>query len=159
MTTISQTYPAESAARRAVDALRTTGTPDRRVRLVTGRAPRNVRREPVGGFAGPVGFDALVGTFGPRAVLRRQATGGFAGAPDARRQGSFADTDRVVIVTYEDDAEDMRVTGLRGVRRLLDGLALDPGAVDRAVRELDAGHALVLVDLAEGQRVEVAHAA
>ena len=54
-----------------------------------------------------------------------------------------------MIVTYEDDAERSRVTGYRGVRQLLRRAALDDDAVDRAVKELHVGHAVVLVDVAE----------
>jgi hypothetical protein len=103
----------------------------------------------VGGFAGPVAPDAPVGTYGNGKVLRRQGAGGFAGDPDHQRQGSFADTDRVVIFTYKADAERVRVTGLRGARRLLGRAALDDDTVDRAVDELHRGHAVVLVDAKE----------
>ena len=82
-------------------------------------------------------------------VQRRQGAGSFAGDPDQQRQGSFADTDRVVIVTYKGDAERARITGLRGARRLLRRAALDDDAVDRAVGELHQGHAILLVDLRE----------
>jgi hypothetical protein len=114
-----------------------------------GCAPRDIRREPVGGFAGSVAPDAPVGTYGGRVLQRRQGAGSFAGDPDQQRQGSFADTDRVVIVTYKGDAERGRITGLRGARRLLRRAALDDDAVDRAVLELHQGHATLLVDLGE----------
>jgi hypothetical protein len=149
MTTLSRTYATEVAARRAVEALRTTGVPARDIRLLTGSRLGDVRREPVGGFAGQVAPDAPVGTYGGGVVLRRQGAGGFAGDPDQQRQGSFADTDRVVIVTYNDDAERARVTSLRGARRLLGRAALDDDAVDRAVNDLHIGRAVVLVDLRE----------
>jgi hypothetical protein len=149
MTTLSRTYATEVAARRAVEALRTTGVPARDIRLLTGSRLGDVRREPVGGFAGQVAPDTPVGTYGGGVVLRRQGAGGFAGDPDQQRQGSFADTDRVMIVTYNDDAERARVTGLRGARRLLGRAALDDDAVDRAVNDLHIGRAVVLVDLRE----------
>jgi hypothetical protein len=149
MTTLSETYPTESGARRAIEALRATGVPAHDIRLLTGRRLSDVRREPVGGFAGPVAPDAPVGTYGNRPVLRRQGAGSFAGDPDHQRQGSFADTDRVVIFTYSGSAERARVTGLRGARRLLSRAALDDDTIDRAVGELDRGHAIVLVDLRE----------
>jgi hypothetical protein len=149
MTTLTRTYPTELAARRAVDALRATGVAERDIRLLVGRAPRDMRREPVGGFAGPVAPDAPIGTYGGRVIQRRQGAGSFAGDPDRQRQGSFADTDRVVIVTYRGDAERARSTGLRGARRLLRRAALDDDAVDRAVGELHQGHAILLVDLRE----------
>ena len=149
MTTLTKTYPTEAAARRAIEALRATGVPARDIRLLIGSRPGDVRREPVGGFAGPIGPDAPVGTFGDRRVLRRQGAGSFAGDPDRQRQGSFADTDRVVIVTYNADAERARVTGLRGARRLLSRAALDDDTMDRAADELHSGHAVVLVDVGE----------
>jgi hypothetical protein len=149
MTTLTKTYPTELAARRAVEALRTTGVPDHDIRLLVGRAPGDTRREPVGGFAGPVAPGAPVGTYGGRVLQRRGGAGGFAGDPDHQRQGSFADTDRVVIVTNEGDAERVRITGLRGARRLLRRAALDRAAGDREVRELHQGHAILLVDLPE----------
>jgi hypothetical protein len=149
MTTLTKTYPTELAARRAVEALRATGVPERDIRLLAGSAPRDIRHEPVGGFAGPVAPDAPVGTYGGRVVRRRQGAGSFAGDPDQQRQGSFADTDRVVIVTYEGDAERARITGLRGARRLLRRAAVVDDAVDRGVSELHRGHAILLVKLSE----------
>jgi hypothetical protein len=162
MTTLTKTYPTELAARRAAEALRATGVPERDIRLLAGTAPRDIPREPVGGFAGPVapdapigGFagpvapDAPIGTYGGRVLRRRQGAGSFAGDPDQQRQGSFADTDRVVIVTYEGDAERARITGLRGARRLLRRAAVDDDAVDRGVSELHRGHAILLVKLSE----------
>ena len=149
-----KTYSTETGARRAIETLRATGVPARDIRLLTGRRLGDVRREPVGGFAGTVAPEAPVGTYGNRPVLRRQGAGGFAGDPDHQRQGSFADTDRVVIVTYHGDTERARVTGLRGARRLLMRAGLDEDAVGRAARELHLGHATVLVDggeIADGE--------
>lgn len=154
MTTLSKSYPSEGAARRALEALRAAGVPRRDIGLLTSRPLRDIGREPVGGFAGAVGPDAPVGTFA--GVARRRGrgagsfvTGSFAGDPERQRQGSFADVERVVIVSYRDDAEQSRVTGCRGVRQLLRRAALDDEAVDCAVQELHIGHALVLVDVAE----------
>src|SRR5215204_905567 len=147
MTTLSNAYPTEAAARRAIEALRDGGVHGRDMHLLTRREPRDVRREPVGGFADPAGPDAPVQTYGNGTVLRRQGAGSFAGDPDQQRQGSFADTDRVTIVSYDGDAERTRVTGLRGARRLLSRAPLDDHAVDRAVNELQIGHTVVLVDL------------
>jgi hypothetical protein len=149
MTTVTKTYAGELEARRAVEAMRATGVPERVIRLLAGTAPRDIRGEPVGGFAGPVAPGDPVGTFGGRVVQRRQGAGSFAGDPDQQRQGSFADADRVAIVTYKDDAERTRITGLRGARRLLGRAALDDRAIDHAVRELHEGHAILLVDLHE----------
>jgi len=149
MTTLTKTFATEVAARRAVEALRAAGVPERDVRLLLGSAPRDIRREPAGGFAGPVAPDAPIGTYGGRVLQRRQGTGSFAGEPDQQRQGSLADTDRVVIVTHEGDAQRARITGLRGARQLLRRAVLDDDAVNRAVGELHQGHAILLVDLRE----------
>jgi len=57
-----------------------------------GRAERHdIRFERVGGWAGPVEPQAPVGKFAGPPRFRRQAAGGWAGDPDAQRQGSFAD--------------------------------------------------------------------
>ena len=149
MTTLTKTYATEVAAHRAVEALRATGVPERDVRLLLGGAPPDIRREPVGGFAGPVEPDAPTGTYGGRVVQRRRSAGSFAGDHDHQRLGSYAGTDRVVIVTYQGDAERARITGLRGARRLLRRARLDDDAVDRAVGELQQGHAILIVDLRE----------
>jgi hypothetical protein len=149
MSTLCQTFPTEVTARRAIEDLRTAGVPARDVRLLKGSALGDVRRQPVGGYAAAVTPDATVGSYAGRAVLRRQGTGGFAGDPDQRRQGSFADTDRVVIVTYDDHAEHTRVTGLRGIRRLLARAELDEHTLHAAVNELHAGHVVLLVNRRE----------
>ena len=65
--------------------------PSGRATRSTGARRHDVRREPVGGFAGTVDPDAPVGTFGNVRRLRRQGNGTFAGDADRRRQGSFAD--------------------------------------------------------------------
>ena len=149
MTTLHKTYHDESAARRAVQELRTAGVSGSHIRLVMTRPPRDVRRETVGGFAGPVGPRGPVGTFANAVLLRRQAAGGFAGDPDEQRQGSFADVERVAIVTRNDDEEHCRLTDYRGVRQLLRRSALGDDAVERAVAELRMGHVVVLVDAGE----------
>jgi hypothetical protein len=149
MTTLTKTYATEVAARLAVEALRATGVPERDIRLLVGSAPRDIRGEPVGGFAGPVAPDAPIGTYGGRVLERRQGAGSFAGDPDEQRQGSFADTDRVVIVIYEGVAQRARITGLRGARQLLRRAVLDDDDLDRAVGELHQGRAILLVDLRE----------
>jgi hypothetical protein len=98
-TTLRNTYPTGAGARRAIEAMRTAGDSPHDIRLLIGRRAGDVRREPVGGFAGPVVPAAPVGSFGDRRTLRRQGAGAFAGDPARQRQGSFADTDRVMTVT------------------------------------------------------------
>jgi hypothetical protein len=99
MTTLCKTLSAEVAARRAVAAPRATGVPAPDLRLLTGRRLGDIRQEPVGGYAGPFGHDAPVGTYGGGVVRRRHGAGGLAGDPDQQRQGSFGDVDCIVIVT------------------------------------------------------------
>jgi hypothetical protein len=154
MATVSQTYPSEDAARRGVGALRASGVPPGDIRLLTSRPLHDIRREPVGGFAGPIGTNAPIGSYASVPRRRGQgvgsfATGRFAGDLDSQREGSFADVERVVVVICKDDGEHSRVTGYRGVRQLLRRAALDDEAVDSAVMELHIGHAVVLVDIAE----------
>jgi hypothetical protein len=158
MATLSKTYPNEDAARRAVETLRAASVPPREVRVLTSRPLADIRREPVGGFAGPVGPDGRVGTFA--GTGRRSddvgsfATGSFAGDAHGQRQGSFGDVERVTIVTYKPDAERSRATGYRGTRLLLGRAALDDAAVERAVEELHKGRTVVLVDVPEIASVE-----
>jgi hypothetical protein len=165
MTTLYMTYPSELAARRAVEELRATSIRED-IRLLIGSRPGDVRRQPVGGFAGPVGPESPVGTYGGGVLRRWQGAGAFAGDADRQRQGSFADTDRIVIVTFEGNRERARITGLRGSRRLLRRYALDDEALDRAVDELHRGHAVVLAELdgitatqAEARLAQLARAA
>lgn len=149
MATLFRAYRSESAARRAVEGLRASDVPGRYIRLVTSRGLRDLRLEPAGGFAGPVGPNAPVGTYAGKVVFRRQAAGGFAGDPDDRRQGSFAETDRVVIVSWDDDVERSRVTGRLGLRRLLQAAGLETDAVESALDELEIGNPVVLVEFSE----------
>jgi hypothetical protein len=153
MAALIRTYPSEEDARQAVETLRAAGVPPRHIRLLVGHPPRDARREPRGGFARPIAPDDPVGTYASRPRPRSHATGSFAtgsftGEPD-RREGSFADVERIVILTYENDAARSRVTGHRGVRQLLRRAAPNNDAVDRAEKDLHDGHAVVLIDGAD----------
>jgi hypothetical protein len=148
MTTLYHTYSTDAAARRAVGTLRATNVRTGHITLLVGRALGDARHEPAGGFAGTIAPDAPVGTYGGRVVPRRRAAGSFTGDPDRQRQGSFADTDRVNVVTYNEHTERARITGLRGARRLLARAALDDDA-DRALHHLRQGHAVVLAEFRE----------
>ena len=154
MATLIKTYPSQEGARRAVETLRKAGKPPRHIRLLTSRPLRDLRRESRGGFHGPVGPEAPVGSFAGRPRRRSQASGSFAagsftGDPDQRRKGSFADVERVVIVAFKESSERSRATGYRGIRLLLRRAELDESAVDRTVKALHDGHSVVLVDVAE----------
>jgi hypothetical protein len=159
MTTLSKTYPNEDAARGAVETLRAASVPPREIRLLTSRPLADIRREPVGGFAGPVAPGAPVGNFAGRTGRRSDdagsfAIGSFAGDAHQLRQGSFGDVERVTIVTHKPDGERSRVTGYRGIRLLLRRAALDDDAVERAVQELHKGRTVALVDVPEIASVE-----
>ena len=113
--------------------------------MLTASRLHDVRREPLGGFAGRVGPNAPVGTYSGDACLRHQGRGGFAGDPDRRREGSYADADRYVIVTYEGDAEWFRVIDHLEIRHFL-GSALAGDAADQVANELHMGRAVVLIE-------------
>jgi hypothetical protein len=149
ITTLVNAYLSEDAARRAIEVLLAAGVPEGDIGRLSGRRLHDTRREPVGGWAGPVGPSASVGTYGSRPVLRRQGTGSYIGDADRQRQGSYADADRVAIVTQKDRAEHTRVTGHRGARKLLRRTALDTDAIDRAVDALAVGQHVVLVDVSQ----------
>jgi nucleotide-binding universal stress UspA family protein len=118
-----ETYSSEVAARRAVRALTAVGVPEGDVRLLIGRPVRDVREEVVGGFAGAV--------------------------DDRQRQGSFADADTDAIATVEDGAGSTHAASGAVVRRLLCRSGLVGAAAGRAIDELRAGHAVVLVAAVE----------
>jgi hypothetical protein len=137
------TYSTEAAAREALAAWSDGGAPTPDIILMTGSPRHDIGQEPVGGFAGPIGPLSPVGTYGDAARLRRQAEGGFAGDPDRQRQGSFADTDRVVIATAHDGARRARVGGHRDVRRMLRDTGFE-GDARRLIDELAMGRSVVV---------------
>jgi hypothetical protein len=145
MTTLCNAYASEATARKGVGALRAAGVPAHDIQLLTGSRRRDVRRELVGGFAGPVDPAALVGTFGNARRLRRQGTGTFFGDGDRQRQGTFADSDRDLIISQGQ----MRVAGEVRLRRLLRQAEVDRAVADRVVDELHAGQAVVVAEVAE----------
>lgn len=134
----------KTTARQSVAPLGDEGLPERDIQMIAGRRLGDVREEPVGGFAGPVSPDASVGSFGNVVRKRREGTGTFYGDSDRQRQGSFADADRLVMVTKAGGTERSRVTGDRGVRRLLREADVGGGAAeprDGQARPEDIGHA------------------
>jgi hypothetical protein len=146
MTSLCKEYASEDTACRAVDALRAPGVDGRDIQLLTGHPLHDTRHQPVGTYAGSVGPNAPVGTYGGRVVLRRQGAGSYAGDPDRQRQGCYADADRIMIVTYRDRSERSRLTGSRGVRRLLGRTGLGNDAIKRTLDQLALGYSVVLVD-------------
>ena len=149
MVTLCKTYPDERAARRAATGLRLAGVPERDIQIMTRSPLHDVRREPVGQFAGTLAPEAPVGSYGGAPRLRWQARGGFAGDPDRQRQGSFADVDRELVITHDGGGEHERIVDHRALRRLLHELSIDDDTRERVLRQLTAGHATVLVELAE----------
>jgi hypothetical protein len=150
MAAFLKTYAREDAARHAAEALRRAGIPGRELWLLTGSARHDVRREPVGGFAGAMGPDADVGTFADMPLLRHQGAGSFAGDPDRQRQGCFADTDRVMITTQTDRSQRSRAVGYAALRRMLRETPLADDA-QHVVDELAMGHAAVVVEASDIQ--------
>jgi hypothetical protein len=117
------------------------------IRLLIGCRLHDIREEPTGGFAGNIGPDAPVGTYAGAVRLRCEGTGSFFGDSDRQRQGSFADADRDMLVSYQDGAERPRVVGDHAVRQLLRGV--DAGPAGPVVEELHIGHAVVIAEVAE----------
>jgi len=97
MGTLFETNSGESAARQVAEA-----PTNKRLRVVAAGRRHDVRGEPTGGFAGPVPPDAAVRDFGNRRHVRREGNGTFFGDADRQREGTFADSDRDVIVSYDD---------------------------------------------------------
>jgi hypothetical protein len=125
------TYSGEPEARRAMRALEADGVPTADIHLLSGRRFHDVRREPVGGFAGPVDPDAPVGKYAGPARIRRQAAGGWVGAPDGQRQGTYGDAD------LGTDGE---------FRRILSDSSLPEETIERLLGDLHAGRAVVVSD-------------
>jgi hypothetical protein len=148
MAALWKAYSNEVPARRAAAALRAAGVPPRDLWLLTGHPLHDIRTEPAGTFAGSAEPGAPVGTFANDVRLRCQGAGTFAGDADRQRQGSFADANRELIVSYDNGAEHARVAGDPAVRQVLRSATVGDTA-DRVVDELHLGHAAVLVEVAE----------
>jgi nucleotide-binding universal stress UspA family protein len=164
MTTVCKAYASEAIARHAVDTLTAAGVPRHDIWLLTCHRAHDVRHETAGGFAGAVEPDSPVRTYAGTVRLRRHGTGGFAGDPDRQRQGSFGDADIDAIIGYDDRAGGSRVVGDLGPMLRRFGLTND--TVARAIHELHAGRAVVLVEasplaasVAQARLEELAHAA
>ena len=148
MSTLCKIYPSEIVARKDVEALKAAGVPGRDIRLLTGFRLHDVREEPVGTFADAIAPDAPIGSFASVRRSRRSGRGSFASVQGPRRQGSFADTDLDVIVSYDNGARHSRVVGDLRLRRLLLKTTLTGTAGETVVDQLHAGHAVVLAEIA-----------
>jgi hypothetical protein len=145
MATSIETYPDQAAARTGVDALLAAGAPVRSIRMLVGERPGDLRNEPAGGFAGPVGPDDPVGTFANVRLPRCDGRGTFAGDADRQRRGSFADACRDVVVSFERGAEHPHVVGEGKLRAQLRRAGCGDG--ERILSELRNGHAAVLAEV------------
>jgi hypothetical protein len=144
MATLCKTYPTPEAAREAVEQLQAAGIPARDIQLLTGGVEHDIRREPVGGFAGPIVPEARVGNYGGAVRARRQGRGAYAGDPDGQRQGSYADTDRDLIESADGHCHP---TDDDAVRSLLASAAITGQAADDVVVSLHEGRAVVLTEI------------
>ena len=149
MATILKAYSDPAAARKAIDALYATGLPEGDVRLLIGSRAHDLRNEPVGGFAGTVARDAPVGSFGNLPHVGGHGTGTFAGDADRQRQGSFADTERDLIVHYQDGIERARVVGHATLRSELRQAGFDLNRVGHVLATLKQGRSAVIARVAE----------
>ena len=145
MTALSKTYPTHDAATVAVVALTAIGVPQDQIRVLRGAPRRDVREEQVGEFAGTVGPDAPVGSFGDVEHPRSDPRSDFASTGGAGRVGTFADADRDTVTTFEDGVRRMEITGDHDVEAILRDAGLDAAAAEEGVRALHDGWALVLV--------------
>ena len=145
LTTHVEVHPTPAAAREIVLRLLADGTPPTALQLLRGRPTHDVRDQPVGGFADPIAPDAPVGTFAERTVSPRHSAGGWVGARNGRRRGSFGDVEQDELVTIDRAGRAVRRTvDRRALRRVLRPVAADRAASDRLVAELHQGHALLL---------------
>jgi hypothetical protein len=156
MPTLCATYSTYAAAQRAIEELTEAGVPDRDVRLVVGSRWHDVRSERVGGFSGAIPTDAAVGRYAGPPLPRWHAAGSFYGEPDRRRQGSFADSERELLITYDHGAQRSRLAGDHQIGRLLGAADLNDGVAGRIMDELHRGRTVVLAELATVPR-RVAH--
>jgi hypothetical protein len=150
LATLLRAYPSEATARQAIDELRAGGLPPQGAQLITGRSLHDLRFEPVGEFLGHVDPDDPVRTFGNTTLQRWHPAGTFAGDPDGQRAGSFADVDAHVIVNHDPcGRQHARIAGERTLAEELAAMGLDRESVERALGQLHAGAALVLVQVTE----------
>lgn len=147
MRTVCRTFASEADAVRVIEALRAEGVPGSRIRMLQGNRGFDGRVELVGGFAGPVAPADPVGTFAGVTHPRWMAAGGFAGDPNRQRQGSFADTDRDVITSWNARGAHERITGDRALQRLLEASGHEPSDARQLIAGLHQGRVAVLAEL------------
>jgi hypothetical protein len=151
---VSKAYASHETASNAVAALLTAGVTTDRVRVFTGTPIHDVRKERVGEFAGTVGPDAPVGSFGDVPHRRDMPKGDFPSTGRAGRVGTFADADRDTVASYPDGVGRIHVTGDHDVESILADAGLDIADAESDIRALHDGWTLELVrDPADPERV------
>jgi hypothetical protein len=154
MAVICRSYASHEDARRAVEAALGAGVAGDGIRVLMGRPEHDARTEAEGEYAGSTAAGDAVGDF--EAEHRRDAAaGGFAGAPDAQREGSFADADRETVTSYPGGGERVHVVGHRQIHRVLRDAGLDETTAQRDAEALHEGRILVLADVGDRDPGEV----
>jgi hypothetical protein len=149
MATLCETYLTIAKARRVAAGLHAAGVPEHDIGVIAGSDYHDVRAEGVGGFGGQVDPDAPFGKYAGPARRRWQAAGGFSGMPDRQRQGSFADVEGDLSISYDRGGEHTRLTGDAMARRLLTRANVPGDVAERVVDELHHGHAVMLAEVSE----------
>jgi hypothetical protein len=157
MPTLCTTCSSFAAAERAVEELTAAGVSDRDIAVIVGSRWHDLRSEVAGGFAGAVAADAPVGRFAGPPLPRWHAAGSFYGDPDRQRQGSFADAERDVLVSYDHGAPRSRVTGDQETGRLLAAANLNDRVARRVIDELHRDRALVIAEITKRPRRVARH--
>ena len=146
MVTLTHAYTSTHDAENAIERLLSAGVPAVRIELIMGRAIQDARDAPIGTFAGTTTADAqTVGSYANIAHSGREATGAFAGDPDKQRRGSFGDSDRDTVTTYQSGVKRTRIASHRRLKKILVDAGLDPAIATANVDALHAGRVLVLV--------------
>jgi hypothetical protein len=148
MSVICRSYASHEEARRAVEAALDAGVAGTGIRVLMGQPEHDARTEAEGEFAGSTAPGDVVGDF-EAGHLRDQAAGGFAGAPETEREGSFADADRETVTSYPGGGERVHVVGHRQVHRVLRDAGLDETTAQRDADALHQGRILVLADVGD----------
>ena len=147
MAALCRSYDSHGEALEAVRAVIGAGIPGEDVLVLMGEHERDANIEPVGEFAGTTEPGAPVGEFAGPPQPQGSPEGEFAGGQ--KRGGSFADSERDLLVSYPEGVERIRVTGRRRAIRLLTDAGLDEATAKRDVEALHRGLTLLLVELPE----------
>jgi hypothetical protein len=154
MAVICKSYASHEEARRAVEAALGAGIAGDGIRVLMGDTGHDARTEAEGEFAGSTAPGDVVGDF-EAGHPRDEAAGGFAGAPETQREGSFGDADRETVTSYPGGGEHVHVVGHRQVHRVLRDAGLDETTAQRDADALHQGRILVLADVGDRDPGEV----